>query len=280
MSIINHKTPRLKLLLNDLPPGFMIDTACLRARGIDSKSTHNYVGQGWLEHIVRGVYRRPLSNRVESDKLSWQVVLLSLQQIMGYNLHLGGRSALGFAGYTQFITTGEKQYVDFYGDAPSWLKRLPTRDKITLNGPTLFGKDSVGLIDRIPITYKRNWSVDIWHWPVRISSPERALLEMIDQLRESSDFNYMELFFETLHSLRPELLMSLLKACRSVKVRRLFFVFADLYEHAWCEYLDADQIDLGSGPRALIPGGKFHPAYQISVPECLLSTPYYDDCIF
>lgn len=280
MSIINHKTPRLKFLLNDLPPGFMIDTACLRARGIDSKSTHNYVSQGWLEPIVRGVYRRPLSNRVESDKLSWQVVLLSLQQIMGYNLHLGGRSALGFAGYTQFITTGEKQYVDFYGDAPSWLKRLPTRDKITLNGPTLFGKDSVGLIDRIPITYKRNWSVDIWHWPARISSPERALLEMIDQLRESSDFNYMELYFETLHSLRPELLMSLLKACRSVKVRRLFFVFADLYEHAWCEYLDADQIDLGSGPRALVPGGKFHPTYQISVPECLLSAPYYDDCIF
>ena len=65
--------------------------------------------------------------------------------------------------------------------------------------------------------------------------------------------------------LRPELLMKLLQACRSVKVKRLFFVFADHHPHAWRQYLDTSHIGLGSGPRALIDGGKLHPVYRIAV---------------
>ena len=71
-------------------------------------------------------------------------------------------------------------------------------------------------------------------------------------------------------SLRPKQLVALLTACRSVKVRRLFLVFADRHEHPWRKYLDTAKIDLGSGPRALVEGGKLHPTYRIYVPEALL----------
>ena len=71
-------------------------------------------------------------------------------------------------------------------------------------------------------------------------------------------------------TLRPGRLTALLSACRSVKVRRLFFVFADRHGHGWRKHLDASEIDFGSGPRALVDGGKFHPAYRISVPEELV----------
>src|SRR3546814_20240796 len=64
--------------------------------------------------------------------------------------------------------------------------------------------------------------------------------------------------------------MSLLRSCRSIKVRRLFFVFADRHEHAWLKHLDKDAIDFGSGPRAPVKGGKLHPTYRIYVPEDLL----------
>ena len=73
-----------------------------------------------------------------------------------------------------------------------------------------------------------------------------------------------------LASLRPRRLATLLAACRSIKVRRLFFVFADRHGHGWRNHLDASTIDFGSGPRALVDGGRLHPDYRISVPETLL----------
>lgn len=56
-----------------------------------------------------------------------------------------------------------------------------------------------------------------------------------------------------------------------MKVKRLFFVFADRHAHAWRKHLNPDDFDLGAGPRALVKGGKFHPLYNISVPEEFLS---------
>ncbi|MCY4059576.1 MAG: AbiEi antitoxin N-terminal domain-containing protein, partial [Gammaproteobacteria bacterium] len=47
---MNHpRTQRLKPLLDTVPPGFVVDTPWLTARGIDSKSIHDYVARGWLE---------------------------------------------------------------------------------------------------------------------------------------------------------------------------------------------------------------------------------------
>jgi hypothetical protein len=92
MGMNHQKTPRLKRLLDKVPPGFLVDTAWLKGReGIDPKSIHEYVARGWLERIVRGVYRRPLPESVrESRDTDWQVPLLSLQWIMDKDVHLGG----------------------------------------------------------------------------------------------------------------------------------------------------------------------------------------------
>lgn len=280
MSSSHSRKPRLKSLLNDLPPGFIVDTAWLTGRGIDSRSIHNYVREGWIKRIIHGVYQRPLPHRGEPDKLSWQVVLLSLQQLMGYDVHLGGRDALDQSGFAHFLMMGEWQYIHFYGDAPSWLNRLPTADKIILQKPTLFGGDPVGVIDHYSPEFNSERAANVWQWPIRISSPERAILELIGHLRRNSDFEYVAKYFESLIELRPELLMILLQACRSVKTKRLFFVYADLYQHDWLRELDADQIDFGSGPRNLVPGGKFHPTYQISLPDFFLDFAYEDECIF
>ena len=53
-------------------------------------SIHDYAERGWLQRVVRGVYRRPLPHsdqagrplvRTEDD---WQLPLLSIQWIMGH----------------------------------------------------------------------------------------------------------------------------------------------------------------------------------------------------
>ncbi len=257
----------------------MVDTPWLRARGIDSKSIHDYVARGWLERLVRGVYRRPVPEGALGDhKESWAIPLLSLQWLMNYAVHLGGESALDMAGHAHYLSLGGRSRVQFYGEVPSWLKRLPMQTEIVVRRRTLFGDDPIGIDDAAPGAAGTLQTVDVWRWPLKTSSPERAILEALDELPRNATFESVDRVFEGLVSLRPGQLAELLTACRSVKVRRLFFVFADRHRHAWRKHLDTSGIDFGSGPRALMKGGRLHPAYRIHVPqEFLPGTPQAAD---
>ena len=268
MVVSHSRAPRLKPLLDTVPPGFLVDTPWLKARSIDPKSIHDYVARGWLERVVRGVYRRPAPETVRSDNgESWAILLLSLQRLMNYAVHLGGESALDLAGHVHYLRLGGTGRVQFYGDVPSWLKRLSMPTEVVVRRRTLFGDDPIGIDES---EFGVGPAVDVWRWPIQASSPERAILEALDELPRHASFENLDKVFEGLVSLRPRQLTALLGACRSVKVRRLFFVFADRHRHAWRKYLDTSAIDFGSGPRALVEGGRFHPAYHISVPEALM----------
>ena len=270
--IMNHRrTPRLKPLLDKVPPGFLVDTPWLRAQGIDPRSIHDYVARGWLDRVVRGVYRRPLPEGVEdAGEVSWEVVLLSLQRLMGCAVHLGGESALDLAGYAHYLNLGGTPRVLFHGDVPSWLKRMPVATEIVVRRRTLFGDDALGIVDAGGAGGSGGPALELWRWPIGASSPERAILEALDELPHGASFENLDRIFEGLTTLRPERLTALLAACRSVKVRRLFFVFADRHGHGWRRHLDASKVDFGCGPRALVAGGRLHPAYRIYVPEALV----------
>ena len=147
--VINHKRQqRLKHLLNRVPPGFIVDSAWLRALGSDPKSIHHYVARGWLERVVRGVYRRPLPEGArEGADTAWQVALVSLQWIMNHHVHLGGEGALALAGLTHYLTLGDASSAHVYGEVPAWLRRLPAGAQFVVHSRTLFGDDPTGVID-------------------------------------------------------------------------------------------------------------------------------------
>ena len=271
MVMSHQRIPRLKPLLDKVPPGFMVDTPWLKGRGIDPKSIHDYVAHGWLERVVRGVYRRPTPEGVNEDSdVAWQVPLLSLQWIMNHDVHLGGESALELAGFSHYLSLGHISRVHTYGDVPSWLRRLPIHTQFVVHRRALFGDDLTGIIeaDRDPQSESSAAiampTIGIWRWPIKASSPERAILEALDELPNHASFHNLDMIFEGLVSLRPRQLTSLLSTCRSVKVRRLFFVFADRHRHAWRKHIETSQIDFGSGPRALVEGGKLHPTSLVS----------------
>ena len=69
--------------------------------------------------------------------------------------------------------------------------------------------------------------------------------------------------------MRPRRLQALLRRCKSVKVKRLFFFFAARHGHQWFKHIERDDIDLGKGKRVLVKGGKLDPTYLITVPEDL-----------
>jgi hypothetical protein len=85
---------------------------------------------------------------------------------------------------------------------------------------------------------------------------------------ESSFVHALEIF-EGLTALRPALVNTLLRHCRSLKVKRLFLFMADRVKYPWCERLDKAGINLGSGKRVIVKGGVLDKRYLITVPERL-----------
>lgn len=106
-----------------------------------------------------------------------------------------------------------------------------------------------------------------WRWPQVRSAPERAILELIDELPNNTSFDMVDKFMEGLVTLRPRKMQALLEEAKSVKVKRLFFFFADWHRHQWLDMIERGQIDLGKGKRMIAKGGKLDTKYQITVPE-------------
>jgi hypothetical protein len=159
---------------------------------------------------------------------------------------------------------------------PGWLRKLRTNEPIQLHGTRLFGDKPIGVAPEVASAQEDEANVPWWKRSLRQSEPERAILEAIDELPERESFTTIDRIFEGLVALRPRRLAALLEACASVKTRRLFFVFAERHAHAWTKHLDRAQIDLGSGDRSLVKGGKLHPVFRITVPEELLVSPRGD----
>jgi len=108
-----------------------------------------------------------------------------------------------------------------------------------------------------------------WEWPLMMSSPERAILELLDEVPQRETFHQADVLMEGLSNLSPRRLYTLLAACSSVKVKRLFLWFAERHHHSWLKKLDRKEIYLGHGKRVLVQGGKLDPTFNITVPESI-----------
>lgn len=257
---------RLKYVLEQVPPGFLVDSRWLAASDVAKSSAHDYHREGWLERVARGVYRRPYPHADQQDVRDWKLPVLSAQWIMGYDFHVGGMSALTLEGHNHYLGLGRSANVYLYGDVPSWLPRLQVDAHFLPRRRQLFGSDPVGIDDRDFDPTAGN-APSPWNWPLRRSSPERALFEALNELPDQESFHKVDMLFQGLPTLRPGRLTKLLQACKSVKVKRLFFLFADRHPHRWLSHVDRTKVDLGTGPRSLVEGGRYAAAYQLVVPE-------------
>ncbi|MGE0674951.1 MAG: type IV toxin-antitoxin system AbiEi family antitoxin domain-containing protein [Methylibium sp.] len=266
---------KLNQLERLLPEGLLVDAAWLSRHGYSTGLRSQYVAAGWLQQPVRRVYQRP------RGPLGWQQVVISLQTLLARNLVVGGRTALelhGFAHYLQQRTTS----VYLYGPdkPPTWLQDLDVgvrfvyrndrrlfRQQRASTAPHRLDAETESTAARPDSMVAQPWGP--WRWPLVLSSPERAVLELLDELPDHESFHQADMLMEGLSTLSPTRLQSLLADCRSVKVKRLFFFFADRHRHAWLKRLDRSVIDLGSGKRMLVKGGRFDAKHLITVPETL-----------
>ena len=250
---------KLNRLQQELPEGLLADAGWLEAHGYSSALRSQYVRAGWLDNPARRVYRR------SRTPLTWQQVVMSLQTLLDLPLAVGGRTALEQLGYAHYLST-EMQEVHLYGPkrVPTWLGDLPLDVKFQWhNSLRLFPGDSDAPPEPSPVMF----SAAGIHLPIRYSSKERAVLEFLDELPERESFHQVDALMEGLSDLSPRRLQTLLEACASVKVNRLFLFFADRHRHAWRSRLDVSRVDLGSGKRVLVKGGRLDPTYHITVPS-------------
>lgn len=272
----------LNRLEKDLPEGLVVDAAWLEDRRIASNLRAYYVKSGWLEQPVRSVYRRP------RGRLRWQQVVISLQTLLLRTpLIVGGRTALELQGFAHYLSH-EIKTVHLYGPEkpPAWLKKLklPQRfayhNSATLfrNDPITFGPGSLACdisdgsgrnLTRFQGSSLATITWGQWDWPLTLSQPERAYLEMLNELPRHESFHQADMFMQSAANFSPRRLQKLLADCDSVKVKRLFLFFADRHNHAWLKNLDKEAIDLGKGKRMLVPGGRLDPVYLITVPKDL-----------
>ena len=275
-----QKESKLKWLERELPEGLIVTAAWLEKHGYSRSLRSQYRKSGWLQQPARGVFRRARGD------LRWEQVLISLQTLLEFPVVVGGRTALELQGYAHFLSHAPRE-IHLYGQEPlpGWMAKLPLPTTFVFHKSTrLFRND--------PITRgltSLNWNLRTnestgndplhggfnrmpwgqWDWPLTLSMPERALFELLEELPNKESFHVADKLVEGLVSLSPNRLNRLLADCHSVKVKRLFFFFADRHKPAWLKRIDREAVDLGTGDRMLARGGKFDPVYRITVPDDL-----------
>ena len=270
------KLNRVKLnqLEQALPEGLLVDASWLEQHGYYRSLRSQYAASGWLEQPAHGVFRRP------RGKLSWEQVVVSLQSLLQFPVSVGGRSALDLQGYAHYLLHSQKA-IHLYSDKklPGWVNKLPLEQKLIRHNrgrflPALKDMPVLSLTAPTPEDNEialpgalRFMPWGHWQWPLVISTPERAILELIDELPNDETFDLVDVTMEGLVNLSPRRMQLLLEQATSVKVKRLFFFFADRHQHSWLSHIKRNRIDLGKGKRMLVEGGKLDSTYQITVPE-------------
>lgn len=243
---------KLNQRLATIPAAAVVTSAWLKARGISSRLADYYCRSGWLHRVGDGAFT------TRTGTPSWMGAVHGLQQKPS-SVHPGGRTALEIFGHAHFIPLGSNYPIYLFGRTndrlPSWFRGLSWFGRVQ-HVRTNFLPDGLGLCEHCDGELR-----------VTTSTVERAILEFLQHLPlDASSYEHANLIFESLGGLRPELVQSLLSACTSIRVKRLFLHLAERHSHTWMKHLDLTQISLGRGKRSLVSGGRLDSKYLITVP--------------
>ncbi|AJY68347.1 hypothetical protein RW64_01400 [Geobacter sulfurreducens] len=229
-----HSSQNLKNALFTLPKGMPVTTRQMEQLGISRQLVHRYVQNGWLESLGYGYFLRA------GDELTRNGAVAALEN-QGLDLHIGGRSALALQGTLHYLALGQETLV-LYGairkKMPDWFtSRFPFEIRMS----RLFGQEGA-LMKRLHV--RRLDEAD--PYSPFVAEPERALLEMLDDVPQKQSLDDAKKVMEPLFTLRPEPLQELLEACTRIKVKRLFFALADELHLPVVQQLNVSRLDFGS----------------------------------
>ncbi len=230
---------KLNTLYTGLPLGSPIISAQLAELGVSADLAVHYARSGWLKRLGRGVYCRP------GEALSLHPSLVVLErQIDG--LHVGGKTALEWYGVRQYVS--QQPALHLYGWATA---RLP--DWFSQHFPG--GYHRKRLFSEKPEQMPGVGPFENRDGAPLVSAPERALLELLDEVGVRQPLQEAREIAEGTYNLRAEVLMELLKRCTSVKTVRLCLRLGRELSLPWVDKLDETALPKGSA-RAWISKSK------------------------
>ena len=245
---------KINRLLRIWPHGAVAVLRWLQQQGLYQQLVHAYEKSAWIRRIGQGAYVRV------GDTIHWTGGLYAMQAQMGLPVHVGGKTALEMQGYAHYLPLGKGVVVALFGTPgtrlPAWFRQYDWGVELRYITTRLFDNAmDAGLTQK-----------DLGAYAVTISTPERAIMEVMYSLPRYASFEEVALLMEGLTTLRHRMLQVLLEQCRSVKVKRLFMYLAEDCNHAWVKKLDVSKVDFGKGKRMIVKGGRFNPKYNITVP--------------
>lgn len=247
----NSDKKLMKLLANHVPETVLL-ASWLEENGVSRDLQKYYLRSGWLEHYGFGAFKRP------NENVQWVGAMYSLQRQTDLPVHVGGLTSLSLQGLTHYARLGKESLYMFspqYVKLPKWFldQEWGTQVKHV--------KTKILPLDLALFEYKAGTI------RLRISSPERAILECL--YLTPNHFDLVECYqnFEGLSNLRPKVLQELLERCSSIKVKRLFLFMAAKAKHQWLPFVDQTKIELGKGDRILVKGGVYISQHRISIPK-------------
>lgn len=245
---------KINQLIHQWPKNAIIVDSWLKLHGVSNDLKHAYFRSHWLAPFGHGAAIQDGAN------VDWRSGLYALQEQLKLPVHMAGKTALEEQGFGHFVRYQETKVWLFAAQKlklPTWFSAYQWGPKIELVRSDFLPLD-LGLTQK-----------NMGEFSVTLSSPERAILEVLYLVPGKQGFEEALLLFEGLTTLRPKLLQELLTNCQSIKVKRLFFFMADQQKHPWFKRLDVSKIDLGHGKRSIVIGGILNKKYGITVPSGL-----------
>ncbi|MFZ2288422.1 MAG: type IV toxin-antitoxin system AbiEi family antitoxin domain-containing protein [Halopseudomonas yangmingensis] len=267
LTMSEHNSRKLNRLLASLGDSTLVTSRWLRQHGYASNLVARYVASGWLTSPARGVYLRA------GGHVTWPAVIRALQDGERLAMHVGGRFALAWHGHEHYLRLGSAPTVTLYGSdsLPGWVSKLPLGERFIGcgKGPFAFpvechrDEDKEGSLrdsglERLSHESAANGLV--------FATPERAMLELCDAPVSAALIYEVDALMQGMANLRPKRLEYLLQHCTSIKAKRIFLALAERHAHDWLSHISLEGVNLGRGKRGLIPGGRLHPTYQITLP--------------
>jgi hypothetical protein len=248
---------KLKGLLDSHTPETVLLASWLEKNGISYDLQQYYLRSGWLESLGVGAFKRP------NENVRWEGAMHSLQLQAQLPVHVGGMTSLSLQGMAHYVRMSSETiyiYSPLYTKLPKWFL---TQD---WGNPLKHVKTS-SLPQDLALFDSKEMNMSI-----RMSSPERAILECLHLAPDQLDLVECYHVLENLPNLRPKLLQELLEHCTSIKIKRLFLFLAEKAKHQWLSFLDQSKISIGNGERSIVKGGSFDSKYKITVPKELVES--------
>lgn len=221
------KYNKLQKLLADWPADTIATSSWLESIGISKQLIQSYKKHGWVESFGSGAFRKP------QDLINCYGAVYALQTQLDLKIHIGAKTALDLQGLAHYIPMG-RSTIDLLKtpdtSIPKWFSIYPWEERVRLINSIILPAD-IGLDD-----------FTIGKINVKISSRERAALEILALTPRLYDFDEVKIIMESLASLRSELLTDLLEKCTSEKVKRLILYFGEVQNHPWRKRLNEEKI--------------------------------------